>query len=54
MADLRTDYEVSQKQLEVDLLNNQKRTQRIIMYSLGLFLLLAALFYRRISKEKDR
>ena len=54
MADLRTDYEVSQKQLEVNLLNNQKRTQRVIMYSLGLFLLLAAIFYRRISKEKDR
>ena len=54
MADTRTDYEVSQKQLEVDLLNNQKRTQRIIMYSLGLFLLLAVVFYRRISKEKDR
>ena len=54
MADLRTDYEVSQKQLQVDLLSNQKRTQRIIMYSLGLFLVLAVMFYKRISKEKDR
>ena len=54
MADLRTDFEVSQKQLEVDLLNNQKRTQRIIMYSLGFVVLLIAIFYRRISKEKDR
>ena len=54
MADLRTDYEVSQKQLQVDLLSNQKRTQRIIMYSLGLFLVLAVMFYKRISKDKDR
>ena len=54
MANLRTEYEVSQKQLEVDLLNNQKRTQRIIMYSLGAILLLTAIFYRRIAKEKNR
>jgi class 3 adenylate cyclase len=54
MADMRTDFEVSQKQLEVDLLNNQKRTQRIIMYSLGFFLLLSFIYYRRLSKEKGR
>lgn len=54
MADLRTDFEVSQKQLEVDLLNNQKRTQRIIMYSLGFVLLLTAIYYRRLVKEKNR
>ena len=54
MADMRTDFEVSQKQLEVDLLNTQKRTQRIIMYSLGFFLLLSFIYYRRLSKEKSR
>ena len=54
MADIRADFEVSQKQLEVDLLNNQKRTQRIIMYSLGFFLLLSFIYYRRLSKEKSR
>ncbi|MGA9271526.1 MAG: adenylate/guanylate cyclase domain-containing protein [Lutimonas sp.] len=54
MADVRTDFEVSQKQLEVDLLNTQKRTQRIIMYSLGLFLMLTFFYYRRIVKEKNR
>lgn len=54
MADLRTDFEVSQKQLEVDLLNTQKRTQRIIMYSLGFFLLLTFIYYRRLVKEKRR
>ncbi|MGA9271528.1 MAG: adenylate/guanylate cyclase domain-containing protein, partial [Lutimonas sp.] len=54
MAGLRTDFEVSQKQLEVDLLNTEKRTQRIIMYALGLVLLLTAIYYRRIVKEKSR
>ncbi len=33
MADLRTDYEVSQKQIEVDLLNVQKKNQQIIQLS---------------------
>lgn len=61
MADLRTDYEVSQKQVEVDLLNQEKRNQRIIVLSLGIILglttvLLATLYwyYRTISKEKKR
>ena len=31
MANIRTDFEVSQKQLEVDLLNQQKRNQKIIV-----------------------
>lgn len=31
MANIRTDYEVSQKQVEVDLLNQQKRNQRILV-----------------------
>jgi len=54
LADMRTDFEVSQKQLEVDLLNTEKRTQRVIMYALGLILLLTAIYYRRIVKEKSR
>ena len=68
MADLRTDYEISQKQLEVDLLNQQKKTQRIIVYAtaFALFLigLLAIGLYKRnkyvratnkiIEKEKQR
>ncbi len=41
MADLRTNYEVSQKQIEVDLLNQQKRSQRNIMISLAIILILA-------------
>ncbi len=68
MADQRTEYEVSQKQVEVDLLNEQKRTQRIIAIAtavaLALIGVLAIGLYRRntfikktneiIAAEKDR
>ncbi|TDD95279.1 adenylate/guanylate cyclase domain-containing protein [Flavobacterium cellulosilyticum] len=51
MADLRTDFEVSQKQVEVDLLNQTKKTQRIIsiasIMALFLVFLLALGLYRR-------
>ena len=33
IADLRTNFEVSQKQVEVDLLNQSKKNQRIIVYA---------------------
>lgn len=68
MADLRTDFEVSKKQVEVDLLNLQKRNQRIIVIAttiaLVLIFLLAVGLYRRntfikrtniiIQEEKNR
>ncbi|MGB5237445.1 MAG: adenylate/guanylate cyclase domain-containing protein [Flavobacteriaceae bacterium] len=68
MADQRTEFEVSQKQVEVDLLNEQKRTQRIIAIAtaiaLALIVVLAIGLYRRntfikktngiIAAEKDR
>jgi len=61
MADLRTNHEVSQKQVEVDLLNQQKRNQRIIVISLFFILglttvLLGTLYwyYRTIAREKKR
>jgi adenylate cyclase len=61
MADVRTYYEVAQKQSKVDLLTKQKENQRIIALSLGIILglstlILATLFryYRAISKEKKR
>jgi len=61
MADLRTDYEVSQKQVEVDLLNQQKRNQRVMVISLFIILGLTAIllatlywYYRTISREKKR
>ena len=38
MADLRTEYEVAQKQAEVDLLNKKRQNQRIIV--IGLFMVL--------------
>ncbi len=57
MADIRTDFEVAQKQLEVDLLNQQKRTQQIITISTGIALVLLTFLvigilrrYRYINK----
>ena len=48
---LRADFEISQKQIEVDLLNEQKRTQRILVISiivaLFLLILLAIGLFRR-------
>jgi signal transduction histidine kinase len=41
MYDLRTDFELSQKQNEVNLLNQQKRNQRNLLLLLGIILLLA-------------
>ena len=43
MADIRTDFEVSQKQLEVDLLNQQRRTQSIITWATGIALFLLSI-----------
>jgi len=68
MADLRTNHEVSQKQVEVDLLNEQKRTQRIIVIAVIIALVLIGLLafglYKRykftqetkliIEEEKNR
>ena len=68
MADLRTDFEVSKKQVEVDLLHQQKRNQQIIVIAtaiaLILIFLLAIGLYRRntfikktnliIQEEKNR
>ncbi|GAA0890694.1 hypothetical protein GCM10009122_03730 [Fulvivirga kasyanovii] len=57
MADLRTEYEVSQKQAEVDLLNEQKRNQQIIGVGLTLVILLVAalalMFYKN-SKQRQQ
>lgn len=68
MADLRTDYEVSQKQIEVDLLNQQKKNQRIIVVTTIITAIMIAMLaiglYRRnqyiqktkkiIEEEKER
>lgn len=51
MADMRTDFEVSRKQIEVDLLNEQKKTQQVIGMAIAgalvLIALLAIVLYRR-------
>ncbi|MGV6832232.1 MAG: adenylate/guanylate cyclase domain-containing protein [bacterium] len=54
MADIRTEAEVGRKQAEVDLLNQQKRNQLIIIGFTSLLLLTLLWFYRSISKEKKR
>lgn len=60
MASIRNDFEISQKQLEVDLLNEQKRTQQAISIATGVALFLLALLaiglfrrYRYINRTKD-
>ena len=59
MADLRTDFEVSQKQVEVDLLNQEKKNQRTILISLVIIVVLGVIilstlfwYYKNIQKEK--
>ena len=54
MADMRTENLVSQKQVQVDLLNQQKRNQLIILGFTGVLLLTLFWYYRSISKEKKR
>lgn len=53
MAELRTNYEIAQKQVEVDLLNQQRKTQRIIVFAviggmLSIALLAFGLYRRNI------
>ena len=59
MADLRTDFEVSQKQVQVDLLNQRTRNQKLINLSLFIIVGLGAIilgtlywYYKAIQKEK--
>lgn len=61
LADLRTDFEVAQKQSEVDLLQQEKRNQQIIVSSLIIILALSIIllgtlywYYRTIAREKKR
>lgn len=56
IADLRTSYEVAQKQTEIDLLTKRKNIQHIIAGSLAILVLISGVFvfalYRNIRKTK--
>jgi adenylate cyclase len=61
MADLRTDFEVAQKQVEVDMLNQAKRNTRIVIIGLIIIVFLGAIilgtlywYYKNIQIEKKR
>jgi adenylate cyclase len=54
LANQRTGFEVSQKQVEVELLETQRRNQLIISGFIGLLLLASLWFYHTISKEKKK
>ncbi|UII20330.1 tetratricopeptide repeat-containing sensor histidine kinase [Fulvivirga ligni] len=56
MADMRTEYEVNQKQTEVDLLESEKKRQEIIAISLGvvaiLITIVAFLLYKNNKQRR--
>jgi class 3 adenylate cyclase len=54
IGNMRTDFEVSQKQVEVDLLNQQKTNQRVLIFSMIAILGMTGLYFRNINKEKRR
>ena len=54
IGNMRTDFEVSQKQIEVDLLNQQKTNQRVLIFSMLVILGMTGLYFRNINKEKRR
>ncbi len=44
LADLRTEFEVGQKEAELEVMSAEKKTQQILSIGLGVFLLLTAVF----------
>ncbi|MDH5413196.1 MAG: tetratricopeptide repeat protein [Flavobacteriaceae bacterium] len=54
MANIRTDLEIAQKQIEVDLLNQQKRNKNILVFTMIFVLGWTAYFYRKIVGEKKK
>lgn len=54
IADLRTEFEVSQKQVEVDILHQQKTNQKVLIFTMISLLGMTGLYYWKISKEKKR
>ncbi len=53
MANVRTDYEVSQKQIEVDLLNQEKKIQRYFVMGIGVALFLIGLLALSLFKRNQ-
>lgn len=54
IADLRTEFEVSQKQIEVDLLNQQKRNQQTIAIALAVILVLSTVLLVTVYRNSQR
>ena len=57
IADLRTEYEVGQKQAEVDVLTAQQRTERVVMAAIGMLaivLLILGLIVYKYYKQKSK
>ncbi|HEY1112240.1 MAG TPA: adenylate/guanylate cyclase domain-containing protein [Chitinophagaceae bacterium] len=61
MADMRTNFEIAQKQSELDLLNKENENQQIVARSLGIILIMTIFilgtlywYFRTISREKRR
>ncbi len=61
MANMLTDFEISKKQTEIDLkqtevnlLNEQKTNQRVLIFSMIAILGMTGLYFRNINKEKRR
>ncbi len=55
MADLRTEYEVAQKQIEVDLLNQEKKISRLVRAGLlGMLVVIAGLAYIYFKQNRAK
>jgi signal transduction histidine kinase len=54
IANLRTEFEVSQKQIEVDLLNQQKRNQQIVAISLAVIVALFGVLLVTVYRNSQR
>jgi len=54
IGNMRTEFEVARKQAEVNLLNEQKTNQRVLIFSMIAILGMTGLYFRNINKEKRR
>jgi len=54
ISNMRTDFEVSQKQIEVNLLNQQKANQKVLIFGLIAILAMTGFYYSTITKAKRR